>query len=218
MHIVTGVFTPVLAKHSKSFSLIDCISVRVGRMQRNFEPSVSSLCCLSHVTGLVSRSETLIQCGHDLITSDKPTCRYQGGVIIAPSFGSKAYHTVIADGSKRNQGWALLGRSGHAVVVRKNFIRSPMCLNLRNFGVTALNAVLACYRPCMTADANLISRYNARRHAQAAAVTGLHSSRHHPFRRGRRALSLLAFLVLFPLRAGCRKLVSAQAAGLLSRA
>ncbi len=36
--IVPGVFTPVLAKHSKSFSLIDCISVGVDRMQRNFEP------------------------------------------------------------------------------------------------------------------------------------------------------------------------------------
>jgi hypothetical protein len=35
---VPGVFTPVLAKHSKSFSLIDCISVGVDRMQRNFEP------------------------------------------------------------------------------------------------------------------------------------------------------------------------------------
>jgi hypothetical protein len=34
---VTAVFTPV-AKHSKSFSLIDCISVGVDRMQRNFEP------------------------------------------------------------------------------------------------------------------------------------------------------------------------------------
>jgi hypothetical protein len=32
------VFTPVLAKHSKSFSLIDCISAGVDRMQRNFEP------------------------------------------------------------------------------------------------------------------------------------------------------------------------------------
>jgi hypothetical protein len=31
-------FTPVLAKHSKSSSLIDCISVGVDRMQRNFEP------------------------------------------------------------------------------------------------------------------------------------------------------------------------------------
>ncbi len=35
---VTAVFTPVLAKHSKSFSLIDCISVGVDRIQRNFEP------------------------------------------------------------------------------------------------------------------------------------------------------------------------------------
>ncbi len=31
-------FTPVLAKHSKSFYLIDCISVGVDRMQRNFDP------------------------------------------------------------------------------------------------------------------------------------------------------------------------------------
>ena len=37
-NIVPGAFTPVLAKHSKSFSLIDCISVGVDRMQRNFEP------------------------------------------------------------------------------------------------------------------------------------------------------------------------------------
>ena len=37
-NIVPSAFTPVLAKHSKSFSLIDCISVSVDRMQRNFEP------------------------------------------------------------------------------------------------------------------------------------------------------------------------------------
>src|SRR5258707_11284658 len=36
-NIVSGVFTPVLAKHSKSFSLVDCIAVGVDRMQRNFE-------------------------------------------------------------------------------------------------------------------------------------------------------------------------------------
>jgi hypothetical protein len=35
---LSGVFTPVLAKHSKSFSLIDCISVGVDRIQRNLEP------------------------------------------------------------------------------------------------------------------------------------------------------------------------------------
>jgi hypothetical protein len=33
-----GDFTPVLAKHSKSFSLLDSISIGVDRMQRNFEP------------------------------------------------------------------------------------------------------------------------------------------------------------------------------------
>src|SRR5436309_12879973 len=33
-----GDFTPVLAKHTKHFSLIDAMSVGVDRMQRNFEP------------------------------------------------------------------------------------------------------------------------------------------------------------------------------------
>ena len=33
-----GDFTPVLAKHSKHFNLVDAIDVGLGRMQRNFEP------------------------------------------------------------------------------------------------------------------------------------------------------------------------------------
>jgi hypothetical protein len=33
-----GVFTPVLAKHTKSFNLIDTLAVGVDRIQRNFEP------------------------------------------------------------------------------------------------------------------------------------------------------------------------------------
>jgi hypothetical protein len=33
-----GHFEPLLAKHSKSFSLVDAISVGVQRMHRNFEP------------------------------------------------------------------------------------------------------------------------------------------------------------------------------------
>jgi hypothetical protein len=36
--IVLGVFTPVLAKHSKNFSLQDSLAIGVDRMQRNFEP------------------------------------------------------------------------------------------------------------------------------------------------------------------------------------
>jgi hypothetical protein len=35
---VNAVFTPVLAKRSESFSLVDCISVGDNRMQRTFEP------------------------------------------------------------------------------------------------------------------------------------------------------------------------------------
>jgi hypothetical protein len=34
----TGAFTPVLAKHSKNFSLVNAVSIGVDRMQRNFEP------------------------------------------------------------------------------------------------------------------------------------------------------------------------------------
>ena len=36
-------FIPVLAEHSKSFSLIDCISVGADRMQRNFDPMCSQV-------------------------------------------------------------------------------------------------------------------------------------------------------------------------------
>ena len=35
---ISGVFAPVLAKHSKSFNLIDTLAVGVDRIQRNFEP------------------------------------------------------------------------------------------------------------------------------------------------------------------------------------
>ena len=35
---LSGQFVPVLARQSKSFSLVDAISVGVDRMQRNFEP------------------------------------------------------------------------------------------------------------------------------------------------------------------------------------
>ena len=33
-----GEFTPVLAKHSKNFSIIDSLAVGVDRIQRNFDP------------------------------------------------------------------------------------------------------------------------------------------------------------------------------------
>jgi hypothetical protein len=37
-NIVSGAFTPVLAKHTKHLSLVDILAVGVDRMQRNFEP------------------------------------------------------------------------------------------------------------------------------------------------------------------------------------
>jgi hypothetical protein len=37
-NIATGVFTPMPPKHSKSFSLIDCIAVGADRMQHYINP------------------------------------------------------------------------------------------------------------------------------------------------------------------------------------
>ena len=37
-NIVAGAFTPMLAKYTKSFNLVDTLSVGVDRIQRNFEP------------------------------------------------------------------------------------------------------------------------------------------------------------------------------------
>ena len=56
----------MLAKHSKSFSLIDCISVGVDRMQRNFEPMRKQVEAwqrseLTDVTAKVVINETFIE-------------------------------------------------------------------------------------------------------------------------------------------------------------
>jgi hypothetical protein len=37
INTVAGGFTPVLAKYSKSFSLVDCVAVGVDGMERTFE-------------------------------------------------------------------------------------------------------------------------------------------------------------------------------------
>ena len=48
-----------------------------------------------------------------------------------------------------------------------------MCMRIHEFGATAVIGASASRRPGIAADAALISRYNARRHAQAAAATGV---------------------------------------------
>ena len=51
----------MLAKHSKSFSLIDCISIGVDRVQRSFKPAKAAgctakvvICSICHGVGLRS--------------------------------------------------------------------------------------------------------------------------------------------------------------------
>ena len=61
-----GDFTRVLAKHSKSFSLIDCVSVGVDRMQRNFEPMRKQVEAwqrseLTHVTAKIVICEAFVE-------------------------------------------------------------------------------------------------------------------------------------------------------------
>jgi len=63
---LSQVFTPVLAKHSKSFSLIDCIAVGVDRMQRNFDPMRRRVeswqrCEVTDVTAKVVIYEALVE-------------------------------------------------------------------------------------------------------------------------------------------------------------
>jgi hypothetical protein len=67
-NIVSGVFTPALAKHLESFSLIDCISVGVDPMQRNFEPIRKQVEAwqgseLTDVTGKVVIHEAFVEGG-----------------------------------------------------------------------------------------------------------------------------------------------------------
>jgi hypothetical protein len=46
---VSGVFTPVLAKHSKNFSIVDSLAIGVDRIQRNFDPLRQQVeTCRSH--------------------------------------------------------------------------------------------------------------------------------------------------------------------------
>jgi hypothetical protein len=43
-----GDLTPVFAKHSKSFSLVDCISIGVDHMQTNIADRYLGNCLLEH--------------------------------------------------------------------------------------------------------------------------------------------------------------------------
>jgi hypothetical protein len=53
----SGDFTPVLAKHSKNFSLVDAIDLGVSKMQRNFEPmtQVGNQWRATHITDVSAK-------------------------------------------------------------------------------------------------------------------------------------------------------------------
>jgi hypothetical protein len=75
----SGDFTPVLAKHSKSFSLVDCLSVGVDRMQRNFEPMRKQVEAwqrseLTDVTAKVVIYEAFIEGRLEALPNTSPAC------------------------------------------------------------------------------------------------------------------------------------------------
>jgi hypothetical protein len=88
---------------------------------------------------------------------------------------------------------------------------------MQAFGPTTLNGDFACCRRRIAADAALISRYNARRHAQAVAEIDPQPSHLDTARRGRRTEPLFAFLVSFPFSSYCREPVLTQVTGVLPR-
>src|SRR2546427_11975444 len=104
--IVPGVFTPVLAKHS--FSLIDCISIGVDRMQLNFEPMRKQVEAwqrseLTDVTAKVVIYEAFVE-----------------GRLEAPKHLVRTVHDLYFNPlcfSKRNGSWTkpLRGRNPHDV-------------------------------------------------------------------------------------------------------
>ncbi len=82
----------MLAKHSKSFSLVDCISVGVDRMQRNFEPMRRQVEAwqrseLTDVTAKVVIYEAFVE-----------------GRLEAPKHLARTVHDLTSSQSTRNSG------------------------------------------------------------------------------------------------------------------
>ena len=100
-NIVSGAFTSVLAKHSKSFSLIDCIAVGVDRMQRNrYRPAAASIIvvCLTLGNVFYSRGRFLSPyCPlHELVVPKRASTAFLliPGITITPHTFLKA--TAVA--------------------------------------------------------------------------------------------------------------------------
>ena len=120
-NIVSGVSTPVLAKHSKSFSLIDCIAVGVDRMQRNFEPMRKQVEAWqrseltdchrqnSHLRGIrrgkTGSSQT--PCPHDLYVEPKyEEFRHERSGVFPMRSRRHSKNWIPSRNSKRRRSWA----------------------------------------------------------------------------------------------------------------
>ena len=122
---INGVFTPVLAKHSKSFSLIDCIAVGVDRMQRDFEPMRKQVetgqgCGLTDVTAKVVIYEAFVEgkleapkhlapTVHDLYFEPKYE-EFQSRTIWSTRSRRRSRNWIRFHNSKRPPNWASFSR------------------------------------------------------------------------------------------------------------
>jgi hypothetical protein len=94
-----GAFTPVLAKHSKSFSLIDCISVGVDRMQRNFEPMRKQVeaCQRSELTDVTAK--VVLECVYFGIQGTGTHSSIQGDGETGENSGRAVLTIVVVHGA-----------------------------------------------------------------------------------------------------------------------
>src|SRR3979490_564767 len=83
-----GGVAPVLAKRSKSFSLIDCISVGVDRMQRSFEPVRKQVehWQRSELTEVTAKVVIYAACLEGHLAAPKPLPRNAHGLSFEPPY------------------------------------------------------------------------------------------------------------------------------------
>src|SRR5260370_37612966 len=99
-NIVPIAFTPVLPKHTKSFNLVDTLSVGVDRIQRNFEPMPAARSGLRSPQSDASYASRRIAANLRLIVDGAYGCcssaiRYRvTTVLLKASLGSERYQSM----------------------------------------------------------------------------------------------------------------------------
>jgi hypothetical protein len=121
---IDGVFTRVLAKHSKSFSFIDCISVGVDCMQQSFESFWKPGSRSRSRQGAVST---------DFTNGGYAMTRIRAGDVAARGIDTIAVAIGIVAGRKIYDGRlsmrsAMTTRSFHALTVRQRKVMLVNCV------------------------------------------------------------------------------------------